>query len=165
LTGCYPCKGDDRWCALHISDEDEWHAFCKLSGIPELKLHRFSSFASRRTHRGQLDALISRWTSLQKAETIVRRLQKAGVPAGVVQNARDMAKDSHLAARRFFVSLNSPEFGTRISDRSALWPWREKHSYWKPAPLLGADNRYVLRNLLGFSEAQFQSFRTNGILA
>jgi crotonobetainyl-CoA:carnitine CoA-transferase CaiB-like acyl-CoA transferase len=164
LTGCYPCKGADRWCVLSIADEKKWRAFCRISGIPELRLLRFSSFASRKTHRTQLDALISQCTSRYKAETIVRCLQEAGVPAGVVQNARDLAKDNHLAARNFFVSFNSPEFGTRISDRSALWPCREKHSGWKPAPQLGADNRYVLSHLLGYSEAQLQSFVKSGIL-
>jgi crotonobetainyl-CoA:carnitine CoA-transferase CaiB-like acyl-CoA transferase len=165
LTGCYPCKGPDRWCVLDIADEEQWHAFCKVSGIPELRRRRFSSFASRKTHRTQLDALISQWTSRHRAETIVRRLHEAGVPAGMAQNARDLAKDSHLAARSFFISLSSPEFGTCNSDRSALWPWQEEHSRWKPAPQLGADNRYVLSNLLGYSEIQFQSFIQSGILA
>jgi crotonobetainyl-CoA:carnitine CoA-transferase CaiB-like acyl-CoA transferase len=163
-SSCYPCKGIDRWCVISITNDDEWQAFCRISGIPELASGRFSSSAARRKRPRIIDALIARWTSSHKAETIVQRLQKAGIPAGVVQNAKDLAKDSHLAARRFFISLHSPEFGTSISDRSALWPWREKHSHWKPAPQLGADNRYVLRNLLGYSEARFQSLIKNSIL-
>jgi crotonobetainyl-CoA:carnitine CoA-transferase CaiB-like acyl-CoA transferase len=161
FTGCYPCKGKDRWFVLHIARENEWQIFCKISGIAELKMACLSPFASGKTNRTKLDDFISRWTARHIAETIVRRLQKAGIAAGVVQNARDMAKDSHLAARRFFVSFA----GTGLSDRSALWPWREKPSQWKPAPHLGADNRYVIRYLLGHSEARFKSLVRKGILA
>jgi crotonobetainyl-CoA:carnitine CoA-transferase CaiB-like acyl-CoA transferase len=163
-AGCYPCKGADRWCVLCVTNEEEWQAFCRISGIPELRSGCFSSLIGRNKHRTKLDRTIARWTSRHRAETIVHRLQKAGVPSGVVQNAEDLAKDNHLAARRFFVSLNSPEFGTEISDRSALWPWHEKPSNWKSAPRLGADNRFVLEKLLGRSEANFKSLLKSGIL-
>jgi crotonobetainyl-CoA:carnitine CoA-transferase CaiB-like acyl-CoA transferase len=162
--GCYPCKGADRWCVISIATDDDWQLFCRISGIPELMYGHFSTPATRRKHRKNLDVLISQWTARHTPETIVRRLQKAGVSAGVVQNAEDLARDSHLATRRFFVSLAHPTLGTTFSDRSALWPWNERPSDWKPAPQLGADNRHVLMKLLGYSVSRFQSLIKRGVL-
>jgi crotonobetainyl-CoA:carnitine CoA-transferase CaiB-like acyl-CoA transferase len=162
--GCYPCKGDGRWCVISIDNEEDWQRFCRIGGIPGLASEHFSTLAARLRHRKNLDALIAQWTARSEAGTIVRRLQKAGIRAAVVQNAEDLAKDSHLAARRFYISLVHPARETSISDRSALWPWNEKTADWKSAPLLGADNRYVLQKLLGYSDARIQSLIKKRVL-
>jgi crotonobetainyl-CoA:carnitine CoA-transferase CaiB-like acyl-CoA transferase len=158
--GCYPCSGNDRWCVIHISNEKEWRAFCRVCGCPKLKSDRFSTLATAAGNRIELDGIIVRWTRQRKAEIIVRHLQDAGVPSAVVQNAEDLTHDIQLAARRFFINLGRNSF----SDRSALWPWREKPANWKAAPGLGEDNRYVYRGLLGFSEAAYRELIAKGII-
>jgi crotonobetainyl-CoA:carnitine CoA-transferase CaiB-like acyl-CoA transferase len=162
--GCYPCLGEDRWCAIAVSSEAQWRAFRRVLCMPELAADRFSTPAGRRKNRAELDGLTARWTAAHTAETVVLRLQQRGVRAGVVQNAEDLARDSQLAARRFFVSLKHPALGSTFSDRSALWPWRERPAGWKAAPLLGEDNHHVFVELLGHSEAEFQSFVERGII-
>jgi crotonobetainyl-CoA:carnitine CoA-transferase CaiB-like acyl-CoA transferase len=163
--GCYPCKGSDRWCVIAISKEAEWQAFCKISNRPELKFGRFSTLSQRKKNREELNTLIGQWTAGYRAETIVRRLQKAGIAAGVVQNADDLAGDSQLAARRFFMYLQNPVLGKSYSDRSALWPWDEKPEHWKAAPSLGEDDHRVFVELLGHSELEFRALVKKGIIA
>jgi crotonobetainyl-CoA:carnitine CoA-transferase CaiB-like acyl-CoA transferase len=163
--GCYPCKGSDRWCVIAIFREAEWQAFCEISDRLELKSTRFSTLSQRKINREELHTLISQWTAGYKAETIVRRLQKAGIAAGVVQNAKDLAGDSQLAARRFFIYLQNPVLGKSYSDRSALWPWYEKPERWKAAPLLGEDDHRVFIELLGRSELEFRALVKKGIIA
>ncbi len=162
--GCYPCRGDDRWCVLTVSSQEEYRAFCRITGDPELRAVRFSTIEKRKKNRAQLDALITRWTSSHKAEFIVPRLQQAGIAAGIVQNADDVAKDRHLAARRFFVALEHPLIGKTFSDRSALGCCTQKPKNWKAAPLLGQDNREVLIGWLGLSDAEFLSLAARGII-
>jgi crotonobetainyl-CoA:carnitine CoA-transferase CaiB-like acyl-CoA transferase len=164
FCGCYPCAGNDRWCVIAIAGEDEWQTFCRLSGKPEWTSDNFSSMDKRRKNRRELDKLIVQWTTGQTAEDVERRLQKAGIAAAVVQNAEDLAHDSHLAARCFFVSLNHPKFGEIFSDRSALWPWREKQLHWKPAPQLGEANHCVFSDLLRHPDTEIGSFIKKGII-
>jgi len=164
LCGCYPCSGDDRWCVIRIVHDTEWQSLCRILNKSEWMSHKFSANAWRRKHRSELDKVIAEWTIRYSPKTIVRRLQKEGIAAGVVQNAEDLARDTQLAARRFFISMEHPALGTTHSDRSALWPWRETPAGWKAAPLLGEDNRYVFVELLGKSEADFQSLIKNGII-
>jgi crotonobetainyl-CoA:carnitine CoA-transferase CaiB-like acyl-CoA transferase len=32
--GVYPCKGDDRWCTISVSSDEEWAQFCAVIGNP-----------------------------------------------------------------------------------------------------------------------------------
>ena len=162
--GCYPCSGDDRWCVISITGENEWKTFSRICKGPELGAAKFSTPAFRNRHRNELDAIIAQWTNRHRVETVVGRLQIAGITAGVVQNAADLAKDSHLAARRFFINLGGDSSAKYFAERSALWPWSEKPDNWKAAPSLGRDNRYVYRNLLGYSEAGYQALIKKGVI-
>ena len=151
--GCYPCAGADRWCVIALRSEEDWQILCEISNLTELKHAGFSAWIGRRQDRAALDRQIGQWTTGLAAQAVTARLQRAGIAAGVVQNAEDLAKDPQLAARRFFTRLDHPKFGTHFSDRSALWPHNEKHESWKTAPALGEDNHYVFVELLGHSEA------------
>jgi crotonobetainyl-CoA:carnitine CoA-transferase CaiB-like acyl-CoA transferase len=163
--GCYPCRGKDRWCAIAVFTEREWRLFREITGIEGLKSPRFLSPAARRKNRERLDGLIAEWTTLHHAESVERRLQKAGIAAAMVQNAQDLGQDPQLKFRRFFVPLPHAKSGSRFTDRSALWPWNEKTSHWRPAPEMGADNHYVFSTLLGHSETELREWIERGVLS
>jgi crotonobetainyl-CoA:carnitine CoA-transferase CaiB-like acyl-CoA transferase len=162
--GCYPCAGADRWCVIALRSEQDWQRLCRISNRTELKRAGFSAWTGRRRDRATLDCQIAQWTTGLAAEVLAKRLQRSGIAAGVVQNAEDLAKDPQLSARRFFIHLKHPKFGTRFADRSALWPQNEKHECWRAAPELGEDNHYVFVEMLGRSEPEFQALFKKGIL-
>ena len=162
--GCYPCAGANRWCVIALRSEEDWKRLGEISNQTELKRAKLSAWTGRKQDRAALDRQIVQWTTGLAAETVASRLQRAGIAAGVVQNAEDLAKDPQLAARNFFTRLKHPKFGTRFADRSALWPQNEKHESWRAAPELGEDNHYVFVELLGRSETEFQEFLNKGIL-
>ena len=163
--GCYRCLGTDRWCVIAAFDEVEWQALCKVMGYPDwAKEERFSALSKRKEHTKELDGLLGQWTVQHAPEEIVKLLQEAGVPAGVVQNAEDLAKDPQLIERDFFVYLEHPTLGKTISDASPI-KFKERSTIgWKAAPLLGEDNRYVYIELLGLTENEFTSYVKKGII-
>jgi len=167
--GCYQCSGEDRWCVLSVSDEAQWQALCKAMGYPDwIGDERFSTQSKRKEHAEQLDKLLERWTLRMPAEEIADLLQQAGVPAGVVQNAEDIAKDPQLLAREFFIPLEHPVLGKVLTDSSPI-RFRgqspgDSAGNWKAAPLLGEGNRYVYRELLGLSEDEFLSYVQRGVI-
>jgi crotonobetainyl-CoA:carnitine CoA-transferase CaiB-like acyl-CoA transferase len=163
--GCYRCTGKDRWCVIAVFDEMEWHALCRISGHPEWAAdERFSNLEMRKHHAEELDILVEGWTSGTEAEEVMQLLQSAGVPAGVVQNAEDLAKDPQLRANEFFVDLTHPTGGRTVADRSPIRMPGVFTYAWKPAPLLGGDNEYVYLGLLGLSEAEYQACIKKGII-
>jgi crotonobetainyl-CoA:carnitine CoA-transferase CaiB-like acyl-CoA transferase len=163
--GCYKCLGVDRWCAIAVFDEMEWRALCRVCGHAEWSADpRFSTLAMRKEHRQELDPLIQAWTSENTAETVMQILQEAGVSAGVVQNAQDLANDPQLNARGFFVHLDHPVLGKTVSDGTPIKMGSGSLAHWKRAPLLGEDNEYVYLELLGFTEGELRSYVERGII-
>jgi len=162
--GCYPCRGKDRWCAISVKNDSEWQSFRRVLGKPELESDKFATAAGRKKNRQDLDAIIRRWTSARLAENIVRSLQKAGLAAGVIQDAADIVEDKQLQGRNFFLSLNHPKFGDMLTDRSALWQPQHKTKDWRAAPLLGEADHDIFVKLLGMSEETFRSCIRQGII-
>ena len=163
--GCYPCRGTDRWCVICVSIEDEWQALCRvLDRTDLLNDARFRTLSGRKLNEEQLDELIGQWTAERTAEEAVTLLQEAGVPAGVVQNAEDLARDPHLLARQFFVHLEHPVLGNTITDRSPIRFVGDEIVNWKAAPKLGEDNRYVFRELLGMTEEEYLNYREKKVI-
>jgi crotonobetainyl-CoA:carnitine CoA-transferase CaiB-like acyl-CoA transferase len=163
--GCYKCLGEDRWCVIAVFDEDEWRSLCTVSGHPEWAQDpRFSSLEMRKEHSEELDGLIQAWTSRNTAERVMQLLQEAGVHAGVVQSAEDLANDPQLQARGLFVNMEHPVLGKTVSDGTPIKMGSESLEGWKRAPLLGEDNEYAYRKLLGLSEDEFRSYIEHGII-
>ncbi len=109
--------------------------------------------------------LISEQMSKLKAESAAERLQQAGVPAGVIQNAHDLANDPHLIANDFFTSLNHPVLGKTKTETTPLNFKNHRKTSWRSSPLLGEANQYVFGELLGMSEAAMRSYFQQGIIA
>jgi crotonobetainyl-CoA:carnitine CoA-transferase CaiB-like acyl-CoA transferase len=163
--GCYPCVGKDRWCVIAAFDPLQWEALCAQMGAPMwAQEERFATLALRKVHQEELDRHIGEWTARHTPETVVALLQGAGVPAGVVQNAGDLANDPHLAARRFFLSLEHPVLGETIADASPIRFRGDPLPDWQPAPLLGEANRYVFGDLLGLSDEALASLVKEGVI-
>jgi crotonobetainyl-CoA:carnitine CoA-transferase CaiB-like acyl-CoA transferase len=68
-------------------------------------------------------------------------------------------------ARQFFVPLKHPVLGSTLNDRSPIRFVEDETVYWKAAPQLGEDNRYVFRELLGLTEEEFLYYREKGVIS
>lgn len=161
--GCYPCRGEDRWCVIAVFDDAEWVALCRVMGDPPWT-SAFRDIAERRRRAAELDARIGEWTIGHTAEELVALLQRAGVPAGVVQDAADLVRDPHLNARGFFRHLPHPRLGEMLTDASPIVIDGERGCAWEPAPGLGEHNRYVFQELLGLPEAEVAAHVRNGVI-
>ncbi len=166
--GCYRCRGTDRWITIAISSEEEWEALCRGIGHPEL-LHdnRFQGAEARWKHHDELDRLLEAWTKTQDAYEAMHSLQKAGVPAGVVMDMRDLLRDPHLKARHFFEMVQHLP-GSGVGTRPVISrPWKLSAlslQIRKPAPAFGQDNAYVLKELLQMSAEKIQDLTTQGVI-
>ncbi|TMA57039.1 MAG: CoA transferase, partial [Deltaproteobacteria bacterium] len=88
--GCYPCKGEDRWCVIAAENEQQWAALTKILGTGVAGDPRFATNAERLQNREALDPIILEWTKNKDAFAIREQLQQAGIPCGVVQTGEDL---------------------------------------------------------------------------
>ena len=151
--GAFPCKGEERWCTIAVCNDYEWESFCRITGHPEwVSDPRFRSFLDRKRNEDALNLQIEAWTRLHDAEDVMKRMQEAGIAAGVVSTAEDMMdKDPQLAHRGFFQEIEHPEVGTYRRPRPA-YLFSGASAEAEPAPLLGEHTEYVLREVIGLSD-------------
>ncbi len=145
--GCYPCDGEDRWMVLTIRSDDEWQTLCDTCGFTEAKADsRFATLEGRREHHDEIDRLIESWTIKQQKHAAMKRLQAAGLAAGIVADARDISADEHLLAREWF-QFDYANEGKRYPG----FPFRFARGggeFVKRGPDLDVDNEAVLCGLL-----------------
>jgi len=145
--GCYRCAGEDRWIVLTVQSQTEWERLCGIIGRPDLTHDpRFSSPSGRMRHQQGIDEVITAWTSNQKSEEAMRRLQEAGIASGFVADARDLCDDPHLTARQWIQTINGGN-----AARFPGFPFRMKEGgghLRRRGPDLGEDNNVILRQLL-----------------
>jgi hypothetical protein len=108
--GAYPCKGDDRWCAIGVSSEEEWNALVKAMKNPAWA-KKFTTFDERKANEDELDRLIGEWTAHFEPHELMETLQKAGVKAGVVNRMCDVYEDAQLKQRPQWIEIEHPEIG------------------------------------------------------
>jgi crotonobetainyl-CoA:carnitine CoA-transferase CaiB-like acyl-CoA transferase len=162
--GVFKCKGDDRWCTISVFNDLEWQAFCNAIGKPDwLKDSEFSDLRSRKENEARLNSLIELWTMQHEAEEVVKLLQKAGVGAGVVQNAKDLYDDIQLKERECFWVGDHKELGkfSYLGQPSRLSKTAAK--FYRAAPCLGEHTEYVCRELLGISQEEYDEYLVEGV--
>lgn len=152
--GIYRCQGYDRWCAIAVRTQAEWDALVKALGSPAwARDGRFATVLGRLRHAAELDSRIEAWTRQRPPEQAMRRLQAAGVPAGVVQAPEDMlTRDPQLRRRRFFIATDHPEAGRIHHDGHPFHFSAIEHAPRRPPPCLGQHTDFVLQEVLGLGE-------------
>jgi crotonobetainyl-CoA:carnitine CoA-transferase CaiB-like acyl-CoA transferase len=162
---CFRCAGEDEWVTIACGAEEEWQALCQAIGQPSLATDpRFHTAVDRKAHEDELEALLTAWTQQHGKWEVTRTLQAAGIAAFPSMNSKDLAEDPHLNARGFFARLPHPEVG--VQTHTGI-PWRltdAPNGVRKAAPCLGADTDTVLREVLGYPDAEISKLKDQQVL-
>jgi crotonobetainyl-CoA:carnitine CoA-transferase CaiB-like acyl-CoA transferase len=161
--GAYRCVGEDRWIALSCGTDEEFRALCELIGRPEYADDPRFARELRYAEHDKLDADITAWTGVHEQYDAFHLLQQAGIAAAPVLDQEQLFADPHLHEREDWLELTHPAAGTHSYLRTPIWHMSETPlPYRNVAPLLGQDNEYVYRELLGFSEEEYRRFEELG---
>jgi crotonobetainyl-CoA:carnitine CoA-transferase CaiB-like acyl-CoA transferase len=168
--GAFRCAGDDRWLAIACFTDAEWQGLAKVAGREQwLTDKHFLSLQARLAHQEALEAAVSDWTRTQDAYDAMTRLQHAGVPAGVCQNAEDRCDhDPQLGALNWLTEVNGtkigrwpvPELPMKLSETPAYIGGPIDRG----APGYGEDNERILTELVGLSPAEVRKLAEEGVI-
>ncbi|PZW38897.1 benzylsuccinate CoA-transferase BbsF subunit [Humitalea rosea] len=164
--GVYPCVGEDRWIAITAMSDAQWAALAEVMGQPAwAREERWRTMPHRYREREELDRHIGAWTAGQDAQALMLALQAKGVPAGAVQDARDVTRhDPQLQHREHWVRMPHAEMEESIYNNLPFRFTRTPVKPTRPAPLLGEHTREVLGGMLGFSEAEIEGLEAQQAL-
>jgi crotonobetainyl-CoA:carnitine CoA-transferase CaiB-like acyl-CoA transferase len=156
--GAFPCQGEDYWCTIACMTDAEWQALCRVMGNPRwTQAEHFHTMLGRKAHEDELEARLSEWTRGWAAPVLMRTLQAAGVPAGVVNKNKDIIEDPQLQHRGHFVYMEHPEVGRHPVQRSEFRLSRVAAEHRWPAPNIGQHTVQVCKEILGMSEDEIQA--------
>ena len=173
--GVYQCRGEDRWCAIAVQNDEQWAGLCRALGNPDwAEDPGLATMDGRLAHQARLDGLIGEWTSQLTPDDVMERLQREGVPASTVSQGDDLYASEHLKARDFY--RTSPYY---VAERGTpAWEWEKRESLAWSSPVrlsrtpmefggysnVGEDNDYVFREILGMPESEIESLMESGAL-
>lgn len=173
--GVYPCSGEDRYVAISIADDEQWDKFRKAMGNPDwAAAPEYRTRIGRQRNEDNLDSTISDWTRTQQSEDVMRDLQQAGVPAGIVSQGTDLNESAHLQSRNFYQDTQywEAERGVKATE----WVEGESVSWSIPAKMsgtpidfgkysnIGEDNAYVFGELLGLTDREITELEGAGVI-
>jgi crotonobetainyl-CoA:carnitine CoA-transferase CaiB-like acyl-CoA transferase len=162
--GIYRCKGDERWVAIAVTSDEEWQNFIKAIGSPKwARDEKYARAADRVKHGDELDRRVGKWTLGYPPEAVEEILQRVGVGAGVVADARDIDEDPQMNYYNFYHEMEHPYAG--------------KLRYYHPAPiklsaaeaavqrpvLLGEHTDRICMEVLGMSQGEVDRLRQKGV--
>ena len=161
--GAYPCAsegagegtGEDQWCAIAVESDEHWVALRGALGDPDWANDvKYDTVEGRLRHQDEIDRHLGEWTIGNTAHEVMRLLQSAGVPAGVVQRSSDLLRDPQLSHRGFFRYLDHPEMGSVPYTGHQFRIRGYDGGPRFPAPVLGQHSEYVMRELLGMTDEE-----------
>lgn len=162
----YPCTGSDRWVAIAVTSDEEWEGFKDVLGRPEWTAgSKFETLFTRKTNEEELDKLVGEWTRNHSAEEVMKLMQQAGVPAGVVLTAPDLLDDPQLRHRGYYVKIDGhPHVGTSFhhdgrQEALSKTP-AEFHRAYGP---MGRDNEFVYKEIIGLSDDEIADCVVDGV--
>lgn len=164
----FPCKpgGPDDWCFIYTSrvGNKHWDRLIVLMGREDLAEDpRFATPDLRREHNDAVDEIISAWTRQFTKHELMALLGEAQIPGGAVLNTLELSEDEHLRKREMFVDVDHPQRGRYTTPG---WPVKMSGSHVPvaAAPVLGADNEAIYRDLLGVADAELEQLRADGVI-
>jgi crotonobetainyl-CoA:carnitine CoA-transferase CaiB-like acyl-CoA transferase len=160
----YPCRGEERWCAIAVFTDEEWQSFTRVIGNPAWTNNpKFATLTARKENEDELDQLVGEWTINYSAEEVMNLMQTAGVAAGVVETGEDMLEhDLQYKHRHFFWELDHPETGKFYAPGPSFQLSKSPYDV-RPTSVLGEDNEYALKELLGMSDEEIIELAIEGV--
>ena len=168
--GAFRCRGTDEWVAIAIKNDEEWAQLVEEMGSPEWARElRFARASGRKQHEDDLERLVGQFTQGRERYELSHCLQQRGIAAGPVQNAADRCeRDTQLKERGYFIPLPQSEIGTwpveNFPARFQNTPISVGGPPGRAAPLIGEDNDYVYREVLGLKPEEITALREDWVI-
>jgi crotonobetainyl-CoA:carnitine CoA-transferase CaiB-like acyl-CoA transferase len=161
--GSFPAS--DGSIIIAVLSESFWGKLCEALDRPELATDpRFATPTLRRDRRDQVDGIIGDITRTRTVAEWQQRLTAADVPHAPVLGVNAALAHPQAIAREMVVTAEHETIGPmKIIGRPVKFPGSPQPPPTAP-PTIGQHTEAVLRERLGYSEAEIAALRRDGII-
>lgn len=156
-------RASDGYFTIGAQSDRMFCAFCEAAGIALHKDERFATRAGRMQNRPALIEAIEQRTRRDTRAAWLARLEKAGVPAGPINDYAEALADPHTLARGMVVDLVHPGAGEIKALGVPVKLSATPGAVERAAPLLGQHSDEILKELC-YAESQVEALRAKGVI-
>lgn len=163
-SNIYPTS-DGKWVAIGANSTATFAQLLTVMNRQDLlEDARYTSNAGRVAHADDLDQMIGEWTAHQTIHEVIDQLDRVGVPAGPVMNARDIAHDPQMRERNMIQTVADPT-GTPIGMLNVVPKLvRNPGRIQWAGGRIGEHTAEVLTELLSMTDQDVERLRALGIV-
>jgi crotonobetainyl-CoA:carnitine CoA-transferase CaiB-like acyl-CoA transferase len=161
--GSFPAS--DGSIIIAVLSESFWGKLCEALERPDLAADpRYATPALRRDRRDEIDQIISDITRTRTVAEWEERLKAADVPHAPVLGVTAALAHPHAVAREMVQTAEHAAIGPiKVVGRPIKFPGATQPPVTAP-PTLGQHTETVLRERLGYSEAEIAALRQSGTI-
>ena len=164
--GAFPCASeselDDRWITVACSTDEEWARLAAIIGVDDPSLAKAEARAAR---VDEVESLVAAYTATRSRADLADALQTLGIEAVPVADFGDLHEDPQLAHRTHWIEGEHPVLGPRCYERNGYRLPNDAGGFARAhSPLLGEDNDWVLRDVLGLDDAEIAGLVEAGVV-
>ncbi len=157
---------DGVWLGVSASAQSIAERVMRLVGRADLVDEPwFSNHTGRLEHQDELDAPIAAWIAERDAADVVDAFEEVHAAIAPVMSIADIFDDPQFAARETVTTVEHPKLGPlrmqNVIPRLDATPGRIR---WC-GPDLGSSNAEILRDELGYSDAELADLARRGVIA
>lgn len=163
----YPCAGKDEWCAISVTNDDQWQGLCRAMSRADLADNtNYQTTEGRLEHRIGIEDIVTRWCKSRSPYAVMNLCQKQGVPAGNMLRLSEFIENPHYNARNFFRKLHQPSAGRAIETENGPVAFSDNipPPQIQPAPALAEHTRELMSTLIGLSDIEIDTLIASGDL-
>ncbi|KAK3068400.1 hypothetical protein LTS18_000678, partial [Coniosporium uncinatum] len=139
---------------------------CTKLGKPEwISDDRFKTNGVRVKHRETLEAMIEAETVQKTTQEWLDVFEGSGMPYAAINDIQTTLNHDHVQARGMVVEVDHPSCGPMKLVNTPVKYSESTPGVRSPPPTLGQHTDEVLKDVLGMSDGDIQSLRSEGVVA
>ncbi len=161
--GAYPAK--DGYVVICTITDDQWQKVLKAIDREDLSGdERFATRVLRAKNMSEVEGVLHAWLKDRTVEDAVAAFRKFQVPSSPVPSFDQVAKDPQILHREMIIEVEQPLSGKVKLSGSVYKMSRTPGDRKLPIPLVGANNREIYGDLLGYKEKDLEKLRAEGVI-
>ncbi len=150
---------DEKWVSISGSAQSTFERMCEALGVPELVTDpRFLDNRCRIRNAEALDEALQAAIVRHDRESLIALFDSFDAAAAPCNSVAEIFEDAHFQARENIVAIQDAELGRPIRMQNVAGKFsRTPGRIRRAGPPLGAHNRAILVERLGFDEAELEN--------
>ncbi|WP_408072605.1 CaiB/BaiF CoA transferase family protein [Butyrivibrio sp. JL13D10] len=159
-------QAKDGYVIIACGNQKLYEKFCHLIDRDDMITdERFLTVPLRVKNNLIQKAEIEKWTKARNVDEIVSIILGAGIPAGPIYDVKQITQDRHIADdREMFIETQHPVIGPMKVNGNPIKLMDMMPRITRTAPTLGQDNKYVLKEILEYTDSDIEAFAASGVI-